>query len=163
MNRVRVILIKPVRRLGKVTETLKVKKGFARNYLLPKQLAVKATSANKQFIENQKHELQAKELKIKSEAEIVNAVINGKELIFIRQSADDGRLFGSVNSKIIAESLSKASSYSISHSNIILEKTIKSVGIFAVEVRLHAELSSNITVIVARSESEAQDYLRHNN
>lgn len=91
-----------------------------------------------------------------------NNVISGKELIFIKQSADDGRLFGSVNNKEIAESLSKASLHLISHLSIILENPIKSTGVFVVEVRLHAELGTNITVIVARSESEAQDYSRNN-
>ncbi|MCC8371675.1 MAG: 50S ribosomal protein L9 [Rickettsia endosymbiont of Pseudomimeciton antennatum] len=157
-----VILIKPVRKLGKIAEILKVKRGFARNYLIPKKLAIRATEPNKQFIEAQKHELEAKDLKIRSEAEAINNIIGGKELVFIRQSADDGRLFGSVNNKEIAESLSKISLQPISHLNIILKKPIKSTGAFIVEVRLHAEISTNITVIVARSESEAQDYSRSN-
>ncbi|WP_425363870.1 50S ribosomal protein L9 [Candidatus Tisiphia endosymbiont of Hybos culiciformis] len=157
-----VILIKPVRKLGKIAEILKVKRGFARNYLIPRKLAIRATELNKQFIETQKHDLEEKDLKIRSEAEAINNIISSKELVFIRQSADDGRLFGSVNNKEIAESLSKASSQSISHLNIILKKPIKSTGAFVVEVRLHADLSTNITVIVARSESEAQDYARIN-
>ncbi|MCC8483560.1 MAG: 50S ribosomal protein L9 [Rickettsia endosymbiont of Labidopullus appendiculatus] len=157
-----VILIKPVRKLGKIAEILKVKKGFARNYLIPRKLAIRATEINKQFIETQKHDLEEKDLKIRSEAEAINNIISSKELVFIRQSSDDGRLFGSVNNKEIAESLSKASSQLISHLNIILNKPIKSTGVFVVEVRLHAELSTNITVIVARSESEAQDYARIN-
>lgn len=157
-----VILIKPVRKLGKIAEILKVKKGFARNYLIPRKLAIRATEINKQFIETQKHDLEEKDLKIRYEAEAINNIISSKELVFIRQSSDDGRLFGSVNNKEIAESLSKASSQLISHLNIILNKPIKSTGVFVVEVRLHAELSTNITVIVARSESEAQDYARIN-
>ncbi|HJD57243.1 MAG TPA: 50S ribosomal protein L9 [Rickettsia endosymbiont of Sericostoma sp.] len=157
-----VILIKPVRKLGKIAEILKVKKGFARNYLIPRKLAIRATEINKQFIETQKHDLEEKDLKIRSEAEAINNIISSKELVFIRQSSDDGRLFGSVNNKEIAESLSKASSQLISHLNIILNKPIKSTGVFVVEVRLHADLSTNITVIVARSESEAQDYARSN-
>ncbi|MCC8399119.1 MAG: 50S ribosomal protein L9 [Rickettsia endosymbiont of Platyusa sonomae] len=157
-----VILIKPVRKLGKIAEILKVKRGFARNYLIPRKLAIRATEINKQFIETQKHDLEEKDLKIRSEAEAINNIISTKELVFIRQSSDDGRLFGSVNNKEIAESLSKTSSQLISHLNIILNKPIKSTGVFVVEVRLHADLSTNITVIVARSESEAQDYARSN-
>ncbi|MCC8416438.1 MAG: 50S ribosomal protein L9 [Rickettsia endosymbiont of Gnoriste bilineata] len=157
-----VILIKPVRKLGKIAEILKVKRGFARNYLIPRKLAIRATEINKQFIETQKHDLEEKDLKIRSEAEAINNIISSKELVFIRQSSDDGRLFGSVNNKEIAESLSKTSSQLISHLNIILNKPIKSTGVFVVEVRLHADLSTNITVIVARSESEAQDYARSN-
>ncbi|UCM85406.1 MAG: 50S ribosomal protein L9 [Rickettsia endosymbiont of Culicoides impunctatus] len=157
-----VILIKPVRKLGKIAEILKVKRGFARNYLIPRKLAIRATEINKQFIETQKHDLEEKDLKIRSEAEAINNIISSKELVFIRQSSDDGRLFGSVNNKEISESLSKTSSQLISHLNIILNKPIKSTGVFVVEVRLHADLSTNITVIVARSESEAQDYARSN-
>jgi large subunit ribosomal protein L9 len=157
-----VILVKPVRKLGKIAETIKVKNGFARNYLLPKKLAIRATEFNKQLIETQKHDLEAKDKEVRSEAEMINSVINAQELIFIRQSADDGRLFGSVSSKDIAEILSKTSSHLISYLNITLDKPIKSTGIFTVEVRLHAELTANVTVIVARSQSEAQEYSKNN-
>ncbi len=158
-----VILVKPVRQLGKIAEIFEVKDGFARNYLFPNKLAIRATEANKQLIINQKHELEVKDKTVKSEASIINDSISGQELVFIRQSADDGRLFGSVNSKEIAEHLFNISSHPISYSNIILDKPIKSTGVFVVEIRLHAELSTNITVIVARSESEAQNYSREAN
>lgn len=154
-----VILVKPVRKLGQIGQLLKVKNGFGRNYLLPQKLAIRATAINKQLIEQQKHDLEEKDKALKIEAENTNSLISNIELIFIRQSADDGRLFGSVTHKEIAERLSASSTHQISQSHIALDKQIKSTGAFSVEIRLHAELSTSITVIVARSESEAQDYL----
>ncbi|XVN42120.1 MAG: 50S ribosomal protein L9 [Candidatus Rickettsia vulgarisii] len=157
-----VILIKPVRTLGKIAQIFNVKNGYARNYLFPNKLAIRATEANKQLIEAQRHDLEQKDEQIRSEAAVINNIIDNKELVFIRQSADDGRLFGSVTNKEIAENLSQISSHQISYLSIVLDKPIKSTGVFTVEVRLHASLSANITVIVARSESEAQDYARDN-
>ena len=156
-----VILVKPVRKLGKIADILKVKNGFARNYLIPQKLAIRATELNKQYIVDQKHKLEEQETEVKSKVGVVGNIIQDKELLFIRQSAEDGRLFGSVSNKEIAESLSKASDQSISYLTIALEKPIKSLGVFNVEVRLHAEVSVNVVVIVARSESEAQEYSAH--
>ncbi|WP_341763879.1 50S ribosomal protein L9 [Candidatus Tisiphia endosymbiont of Beris chalybata] len=155
-----VILVKPVRHVGKIAEVCDVKNGFARNYLFPNKLAIRATAHNKQLIENQKHELETKDANTRTEASVISNNITGKKIVFIRQSADDGRLFGSVNNKEIAEMLSKISAHPISYLNIVLDKPIKTTGVFVVEVRLHAELSSDVTVIVARTESEAQDYSR---
>ncbi|AFC73734.1 50S ribosomal protein L9 [Rickettsia montanensis] len=155
-----VILIKPVRKLGKIGDILKVADGFGRNYLLPQKLAIRATEPNKELIVKQKHEFEAKDKQIREEVEKINALIKDQKLVFIRQTSDDGKLFGSVTSKEIADKLSKNVFYNISHSNIILDKQIKSTGIYTVEIRLHAELNAIVTVIVARSESEAQDYLR---
>ncbi len=156
-----VILVKPVRKLGKIADILKVKNGFARNYLLPQKLAIRATELNKQYIVDQRHKLEEQEAQVKSKMEVVGNAIQDKELVFIRQSAEDGRLFGSVNNKEIAESLSKVTEYSIPYLAIALDKPIKTLGVFNVEVRLHPELGVNVIVIVARSESEAQEYSKN--
>ncbi|WP_347939215.1 50S ribosomal protein L9 [Rickettsia oklahomensis] len=155
-----IILIKPVRKLGKIGDILKVADGFGRNYLLPQKLAIRATETNKELIVKQKHEFEAKDKQIREEVEKINALIKDQKLVFIRQTSDDGKLFGSVTNKEIADKLSENVSYNIIHSNIVLDKKIKSIGVYTVEIRLHAELNSIVTVIVARSESEAQDYLR---
>ncbi|KAJ6629263.1 50S ribosomal protein L9 [Pseudolycoriella hygida] len=157
-----VILIKPVRQLGRIGEIHEVRNGFAWHYLFPRKLAVRATEDNKQLIERQKHKLEEKEEKIKISAAETGDNIRDKEIIFIKQSADDGRLFGSVSSKEIAESLSKIVGHQISYASIILDKPIKTTGLFTVEVRLHAELSTDIAVIVARTELEAHSYSRDN-
>ncbi|ABV72992.1 50S ribosomal protein L9 [Rickettsia canadensis str. McKiel] len=155
-----IILIKPVRKLGKIGDILKVADGFGRNYLLPQKLAIRATEPNKELIVKQKHEFEAKDKQIREEVEKINALIKEQKLVFIRQTSDDGKLFGSITNKEIADKLSENVSYNIFHSNIILDKKIKSTGIYTVEIRLHAELNAIVTVIVARSESEVQDYLR---
>jgi len=155
-----VILIKPIRKLGKIGEIYKVADGFGRNYLLPQKLAIRATELNKELIIKQKHELEEKDTQTKEEVTKINDLIKDQKLIFIRQTSDDGKLFGSVSSKEIADKLSENVSYRISHLNIILDKQIKSTGLYMVEVRLHPELSTIVTVVVARSESETQDYLR---
>ncbi|AAU03575.1 50S ribosomal protein L9 [Rickettsia typhi] len=155
-----IILIKPVRKLGKIGDILKVANGFGRNYLLPQKLAIRATKSNKELIVKQKHEFEAKDKQIRAEVEKINTLIKDQQLVFIRQTSDDCKLFGSVTNKDIADKLSKNISYNISHSNVILDKQIKSTGIYTVEIRLHAELTAIVTVIVARSDSEAQDYLR---
>ncbi|ADE29552.1 50S ribosomal protein L9 [Rickettsia prowazekii] len=155
-----VILIKPVRKLGKIGDILKVADGFGRNYLLPQKLAIRATKSNKELIVKQKYEFEEKDKQVREEVEKINTIIKDQQLVFIRQTSDDCKLFGSVTNKDIADKLSKNISYNISHSNIILDKQIKSTGIYTVEIRLHAELTSIVTVVVARSESEAQDYLR---
>ncbi|MFY9589325.1 50S ribosomal protein L9 [Rickettsia endosymbiont of Halotydeus destructor] len=155
-----VILIKPVRKLGKIGEIFKVASGFGRNYLLPQKLAVRATEFNKNLIIEQKHELEETDKVIKEEVEKVNSLIKDQKLIFIRQASDDGKLFGSVSNKEIAEKLTESTSHPISYLNVILDKQIKSTGISSVEIRLHAELSTKVTIIVARSESESQSFLQ---
>ncbi|WP_341790296.1 50S ribosomal protein L9 [Rickettsia endosymbiont of Polydrusus tereticollis] len=157
-----IILIKPVRKLGRIGEILKIADGFGRNYLLPQKLAVRATELNKELIVQQKHELEKQDKTIKEEVEKVNDLIKGQKLIFIRQSSDDGKLFGSVSNKEIAEKLTEITAHPISHLNVTLDKQIKSTGVFAIEIRLHAELSTWVKVVVARSESESQSFLLEN-
>ncbi len=154
-----VILVNPVRKLGKIGDILNVADGFARNYLIPKKLAIRATESNRKTIEEKKHEFELKDQKVKSEAEITNALIQDRELIFIKQAADDGRLFGSVSNKDVAMRLSEISGHQILPSTIVLDKPVKSVGCFVISVRLHAELSADVIVVVARTESEAQEHL----
>ena len=158
-----VILIKPVRKLGKIGEVLKVKDGFGRNYLIPKNLAIRATKPNKELIEQQQHELESSNLTKKLEAENIATIIKDKEIKFIMQSADDGKLFGSVGNKEIAKKLSSATDCDITHSNIMLNTSIKSIGVFQVEIILHPEVSAPILVIIARSESEAMSLINNNN
>ncbi len=154
------ILVKPVKKLGKIGELVKVKSGFGRNYLIPQNFAIRATENNKKLIEQQKHEFEAKNTEAKADSAVLAKVIEGKELSFIRQSADDGRLFGSVNNKEIAQSLSTTIAKQIDRSCVVLENPIKSTGVFVVEIALHAEVSTHVLVTVARSESEALEALR---
>lgn len=155
-----VILVKHVRKLGKIGEKIKVRSGFARNYLVPQKLAIRATAYNTELIAQQKAEFEARSIDAKAGAENVAKLIHGKELSFIKQAADDGRLFGSVNNKEIAKELTNLTSITIPYSSIILASPIKSLGVFSVEVALHAEVSAVITIVTSRSDSEAIEALR---
>lgn len=155
-----VILIKPIKKLGQIGQIISAKKGFVRNWLIPQNIAIRATEENKKLIETQKQELEEKNQKAKAEAEAIAKIIDQKDLIFIRQSAEDGKLFGSVNSKEIANELMKISSSNISSSFISIDTPIKSLGIHQIDVILHPEIICKITVVIARSETEAHDSLR---
>ena len=155
-----VILIKPIKKLGKIGNLVKVKNGFGRNWLIPQGLAIRATEKNKQLIESQKHELEEKNIKAKEEANQLARKIDGKDLLFIRQSAADGRLFGSVSNKEIAKELSDIASCEIPFAAVDLEAPLKAIGAYNVEIHLHHDVTANIAVIIARTESEAQDALR---
>lgn len=154
-----VILVKPVKNLGRIGELVKVKNGFGRNYLIPQQVAIRATEFNKQLMEEQKGDFETKNAEVKTSAEAVASEINNKTLVFIKQSSEDGRLFGSVTAKEIAAELSKIAKSEVSHSSIILNTPIKTLGKFDINVTLHAEVTANISLVIARSESEAQEAL----
>lgn len=154
------ILIKQVKKLGKVGDIINVKNGFGRNWLLPQNIAMRATEANKALLAQQKAIFDAKNAEAKSNAAQFAQAINGQELIFIKQASDDNKLFGSLNSKEISDKLSEVIAHKISYSNIVLDSTIKRLGVFTIEVALHAEVSAHIVVVLARSESEAVDALR---
>ena len=153
----KVILLKQKHKLGKVGEIVTVKDGYGRNYLIPQGVAVRATAANEEMITERKGELEKHNTEVKKTAEVVSAKIAGKDFAFIRQCADDGRLFGSVSAKDIAQILSEKTNMEIIHSNIFLQHPIKSIGVHDVVISLHAEVTCNILINVARSESEAKD------
>lgn len=155
----KVVLLKPVRKLGKIGEIVEVKPGFGRNFLIPQSFAVRATESNQKMIEEQKKDLEAKNAEAKKQAEALSAKIVGKDFTFICQSAADGRLFGSVSNKEIAKIVA-ASGYEISHSAIHLDKPIKNLGIHEVSIVLHSDVITKIIVNVARSESEAIESLK---
>ncbi|PCJ25123.1 MAG: 50S ribosomal protein L9 [Rickettsiales bacterium] len=155
-----VILVKPDRKLGKVGETVSVANGYGRNYLIPQELAIRATKENVEKFASLKKDLEAKNDKNKVDAEKVAKTLEGKNLTFITQSASDGRLFGSVSAKGLAIELSKLTGTTLSYSNIKLDDPIKFNGVYNIQLVLHAEVITNILVIVAKSESEAQDALR---
>jgi len=155
----KIILLKQKRGLGKIGDTVTVKDGYGRNYLIPQAIAVRSTTANEEMMIAQKSELEKHNLEMKESAQSVSAKVAGKDFTFIRQCGDDGRLFGSVSAKDIAEILTEKTGIEIIHSNVFLQQPIKSIGIHEVMVSLHAEVSCNILINVGRSESEAKDAL----
>ena len=154
-----VILVKPVRKLGKVGETVNVANGYGRNYLIPQELAIRATNDNLEKFATLQKELEAKNAESKKEAEKAAKAIDGKHLDFITQSAADGRLFGSVSLKALATKVSEIAKIKLNYSNILLDSPIKFNGVYNVQVVLHPEVTASVLVIVAKTESEAQDAL----
>jgi large subunit ribosomal protein L9 len=154
-----VILLERVGKLGQMGDVVRVKDGFARNFLLPRGKALRATADNKTRFESMKAELQARNLELKSGAEKVAATLNGKSITVIRQASEAGQLYGSVSTRDIA-SLLGADGASINRSQVALNTPIKAIGQYQVPLALHPDVETNITVIVARSNDEAERIAR---
>ena len=154
-----VILLERVEKLGQMGDEVKVKPGFARNYLLPKKKALRATGANRAFFETQKTQLETRNLERKSEAEAVAKTLAGKSFVLLRQAGDRGQLYGSVSPRDIADVIT-AGGFSVSRTQVPLDKAIKSIGLNPVDVVLHPEVRVTVTVNVARTEDEAERQAR---
>jgi large subunit ribosomal protein L9 len=154
-----VILTKTVKKLGKVGETVRVSNGYGRNYLIPRSIAIRATQENMQKFLIHKQELEEKNIKDKILAQKSAKLIEGQHIFFITQSAPDGRLFGSVSIKSIATEVSNMIDTKLNYSNIQLDKPIKFNGVYNVQISLHPEVNVALSVVVAKTESEAQDML----
>jgi len=155
-----VILVKPVRKLGQVGETVTVANGYGRNYLVPQEFAIRATKENVEKFAAIQKDLEAKNSENKVEAEKAAKLIEGKHIDFVTQSAADGRLFGSVSAKSLAIEITKFAGITLNYSNILLGAPIKFNGVYNVQIILHPEVVTNILVVVAKSAAEAQDALR---
>ncbi|MGB0854412.1 MAG: 50S ribosomal protein L9 [Pikeienuella sp.] len=150
-----VVLLERIEKLGQMGDIVTVKDGYARNFLLPKGKALRSNKANLARFEAQRAQLEARNLELKTEAEAVAAKVDGDTYIAIRSASDAGSLYGSVNSRDIAE-LATESGFSINRNQIILDKPVKELGLHDVRVVLHPEVSVTITVNVARSQDEAE-------
>ena len=150
-----VILLERVEKLGQMGDVVKVKTGFARNFLLPQKKALRATDANKKVFEAQRAQLEAENLKHKEEASKVAAKMDGASVVLIRQAGEAGHLYGSVNARDIATSLTDAG-FTVSRGQIGLATPIKELGIYEVRCSLHPEVSVNVSVNVARTDEEAK-------
>jgi large subunit ribosomal protein L9 len=149
-----VILLERIGKLGQMGEIVRVKDGFARNFLLPRGKALRATADNKKRFEGMKAELEVKNLELKGEAGKLASTLDGKTYVVLRQASETGQLFGSVSTRDIA-SLLKAGGADVGRSQIVLNAPIKTIGQYKVPLALHSEVEISITVTVARSEDEA--------
>ena len=154
-----VILLERVEKLGQMGDVVKVKDGFARNYLLPKKKALRATEQNRTYFETQRVQLEARNLERKTEAQALAARLDGKSFVLLRQAGDRGQLYGSVSPRDIAEVVT-AGGFSLGRSQVPLDKAIKTVGLFPVAVVLHPEVRVHVTVNVARTADEAERQAR---
>jgi large subunit ribosomal protein L9 len=154
-----VILLERVGKLGQMGDVVRVKDGFARNFLLPRGRALRATADNKSKFEGMKAELQVRNLELKGGAEKVAATLDGKTIVVIRQASEAGQLFGSVTPRDIAGMLN-ADGAEVNRSQVTLNAPIKTIGLYKVPLALHPEVETIITVIVARSAGEAERVAR---
>ena len=148
------ILLERVEKLGQIGDIVNVKPGFARNYLLPREKALRATEANKKIFEGTRAQLEAENLKRREEADAVGVKMNGLTVDLIRQAGEAGHLYGSVNARDIAAGVT-AAGFSVGRSQIGLPEPVKSLGLFDVTVNLHPEVAVNVTINVARTAEEA--------
>lgn len=154
MAAVEVILLERIERLGQLGEVVRVKPGFARNYLLPQHKALRATKANLAFFETRRAELEARNLERKAEASEVAKTLEGLRLTLVRQASESGHLYGSVAARDLHDALAEAG-FKVERNQINLPQVIKSLGVFSVPVSLHPEVIVTISVSVARSAEEA--------
>ncbi len=155
-----IILIKSVRKLGRIGGIINVANGYGRNYLIPQRFAIRANKENLAKVASLEKELEAKNAEQRVNAEKVAKMIEGKNINFITQSVVDGRLFGSINAKALAIKVSKLSKTTLTYKNIILDNAIKFNGVYNIQIVLHPEVTTNVLVVVAKTEAEAQETLK---
>jgi large subunit ribosomal protein L9 len=154
-----VILLERIGRLGQMGDVVRVKDGYARNFLLPKGKALRATSDNKARFESMRGELETKNTAAKGEAGTVASKLEGKVLVALRQASETGQLFGSVSPRDIADMI-EADGVKVGRSQVVLNAPIKMIGSYKVPIALHPEVEIAITVNVARSADEAERLAR---
>ena len=150
-----VILLERVEKLGQMGDQVTVKPGFARNFLLPQGKALRATPQNIERFETERAQLEAQNLERRTEAEAVAAKMDDLTVVIIRAASESGQLYGSVNARDISDAVTEAG-FTVSRSQVVLDKPIKTLGIFDLRVRLHPEVTQIVKINVAQSEEEAQ-------
>ncbi|WEZ83902.1 50S ribosomal protein L9 [Rhizobium sp. 32-5/1] len=154
-----VILLERVAKLGQMGETVKVRDGFARNYLLPLGKALRANEANKKRFESERSTLEARNLERKSEAQAVAEQLDGKSFIVVRSAGETGQLYGSVAARDIVDVLT-AEGFNVGRNQVDLNNPIKTIGLHDVVLHLHAEVEIKVQMNVARSAEEAERQLK---
>ena len=149
-----IVLLERVEKLGQIGDVVRVRDGFARNFLLPQKKAVRATKSNIADIEARRSQLEASNLKARSEAEAIGGKLDGVAVILIRQASDSGQLYGSVNSRDIAEAVTEAG-FTIDRRQVRLDRAVKALGLHPIRITLHPEVVVVVTANVAKSHEEA--------
>lgn len=150
-----VILLERISRLGQMGETVNVKDGYARNFLLPKGKALRANEANKKKFEGQRAQLEARNLERKSEASQIAEQLDGKSFIVVRSAGETGQLYGSVSTRDIADLLT-AEGFTVARNQVELNQPIKTIGLSNIAIALHPEVEVTVTLNIARSPEEAE-------
>jgi len=149
-----VILLERIPRLGQMGDSVRVRDGFARNFLLPQGKALRANDSNRKRFERDRVQLEARNLERRQEAEQVGEKLDGADFIVIRQAGETGQLYGSVSTRDISEIL-EAGSFSVARNQVDLNQPIKTLGVHTISIRLHPEVAVSVTVNIARSPDEA--------
>jgi large subunit ribosomal protein L9 len=152
---IELILLERVEKLGQMGQLVKVKPGFARNYLLPQKKALRATKENLRYFETQRAQLEANNLQRKTEATEIGGKLEGLSVVLIRQAGESGQLYGSVSARDIAQAVTEAG-FTVEKHQVVLERPIKSLGLHPLRIVLHPEVSVTITANVAQSAEEAE-------
>lgn len=150
-----VILLERIEKLGQMGDVVKVKPGYARNYLLPQRKAMRATKDNLTVFDAQRAQLEAQNLERKQEAESVAEKLDNLQVVMIRQAGDTGQLYGSVTARDLADAVTEAG-FTIERSQVVMDKATKMLGLHPIKIRLHPEVSVTVVANVARSEAEAE-------
>ena len=158
----KIILISTIAKLGKIGDIVEVKNGYAKNFLIPSKKAICFTDNNYKVFEAKKEEFEKEYQNNLDVADRIKAKVAGKDVIIIENASDDGRLYGSVNSAVIATKINEiAEEKSVSRGDIFLEKPIKEIGVYKINVALHADSAFEVRLIVTRSESEIKSLLKN--
>jgi large subunit ribosomal protein L9 len=158
----KVILLERVEKLGAIGDVVSVKDGFARNFLLPRSKALRASANNLKVFEGQRAQIEARNAEAKAQAEKAAESLEGSSYILLRQAGESGQLYGSVSGRDVSEAAA-AEGAKIERSQVVLEKPIKTLGVHPVKVRLHPEVSVTVNVNIARSMDEAERQARGEN
>jgi len=158
----KVILLERVERLGGLGDTVNVKDGFARNFLLPRHKALRATAANQKVFDAQRADIEARNAKAKESAEGAAGKLDGSSYVLIRQAGEAGQLYGSVSGRDVAEAI-QAEGGKVDRAMVVLDKPIKTLGVHQVKVRLHPEVAVTVSINIARSQDEAERQARGEN
>lgn len=150
-----IILLERIARLGQTGDEIRVRNGYARNYLLPQGKALRSNDANRKQFESQRTQLEVRNLERKGEATTVAEKLGGHSFVLVRQAAETGQLYGSVTPRDLAEAMTEAG-FSVARSQVDLSHPIKTIGLHNIAITLHADVSANIIVNVARSADEAE-------
>ena len=150
-----IILLERVEKLGTIGDVVTVKDGYARNYLLPNKKALRANEANRKVFEANRAKIEADNASRRADAEVHSKDVEGKSVVLIRASSNSGQLYGSVSVRDIVDALN-ADGANLAKSMIVLERPIKTIGVFDVRVQLHPEVAVTVKVNVARSPDEAE-------
>lgn len=154
MKQVKVVLLQHVAKLGRIGDVVNVKPGFARNYLLPQRIALRANKANLEYFEAQRAEIEAANAQAKAKAEVLAGEIDGLSVIIVRQASEKGHLYGSVSARDIANEISEKG-FAVKSSEVSIGSPIKEIGVHVVKLTLHPDVSVDVKVSIGKTEDEA--------